>query len=202
MSDETSTETSTEVTPVTATPEAPAKVRQMSFTVLEDGTIRAEFGEGIEPLSLNPALLPESIIAAWVTEGAIARARGYGSKLEGAGRTPAALREVTAKAFENLLAGIWKIERSGSGVTEFTIEIEAAHLFRVMRDKAVGKVYEGTMADVSENWAKLTDDQKKQVKALPRYQLALAEVKEKRAAEKRAKLEAAVIADEGEGAVF
>lgn len=196
MSDETST------APEVVATEAPAKVRQMSFTTLEDGTIRAEFGEGLEPLFLNPALLPESIITACVTEGAISRARGYNSKLEGAARTPAALREGTAKAFENLLAGLWKIERSGTGIAEFTIEIEAAHLFRVMRDKAAGKVYEGTMADVSENWAKLTDDQKKQVKALPRYQLALSEVKEKRAAEKRAKLEAAVIADEGEGAVF
>lgn len=186
-------------TEVTATPaaDAPAKVRQMSFTVLEDGTIRAEFGEGIEPLSLNPALVPESIMAAAVTEGLIARARGYGSKLEGAARTPSALREVTAKAFENLLAGIWKIERSGAGSTEYTIEVEAAHLFRIMREKAAGREYTGSMAESAENFAKLTEDQKKQVKALPRFQLALAEVKERRAAEKRAKLEAAVIADEG-----
>jgi len=201
MTEDTTTEAVEAPEAVSTTPETTTK-RQMSFTVLEDGSIRAEFGEGIDPLFLNPAMVPETIMAAAVTEGLIARARGYGSKLEGAARTPSALREVTAKAFENLLAGVWKIERTGTGSAEYTIEVEAAHLFRIMRGKAAGTEYTGTLAESAENFAKLTEDQKKQIKALPRFQLALAEVKEKRAAEKRAKLEAAVISDEGEGAVF
>lgn len=193
-----------ETLPVETLPEEKekGKTRQMSFSVTDDGLIRADFGEGVEPLFCNPGLLPENVLSAATVEGVISRARGYSSRLEGVERTPSALREVTEKAFTNMLAGIWKVERSGPGSTEYTIEVEAAHLFRIMREKSQGKEYLGTMAETAENFAKLTDEQKKTLKALPRYQLALVEVKERKAAEKRAKLEASIKEEEGEDAVF
>jgi hypothetical protein len=55
-----------------------------------------------------------------------------------------------------------------------------------MRAKAKGEPVEsaGTIEQAAENFAKLSDEQKKTLKALPRYQLALAEVKAARAAAK------------------
>lgn len=184
---------------------APAPVetgkRQMSFTVLEDGTIRAEFGEGIEPLNLNPAAVPETLQAAAMTEGLISRARGYTSKLTDEARTPAALRVAIAKAFENLLAGVWKIERAAGEGGEVSMEVEAAFLFRQMRAKAKNEEFTGTLAEAAEAFGKLDEESKKTLKALPRYQLALAEVKAKRQADKLAKM-AAKLEKEGDDAGF
>lgn len=203
---------------VTSTPDAPAPApeaskRQMSFTILDNGTIQAEFGEGIEPLQLNPSAVPEAVYASAVTEGLISRARGYTSKLVDKDRTPDALRAAVEKAFANLTAGIWKIERAPGSSTEFSIEVEAAFLFRSKRaEKVVAAalakgesapdVQIGTLADAAENFAKLTDEQKKTLKALPLYQLSYAEVKAKRDAEKMAKLAAKVAAEDGENSPF
>ena len=197
-------------TPVQETPvpnQTPApekgKTRQMTFNVLEDGTIRAEFGEGLDALILNPAEIPESLQAAAMTEGLISRARGYTSKLVDENRTPANLRGAVAKAFENLLAGVWKIERApGEGTSEYSIEVEAAFLFRQMRAKAKNEEFTGTIAQAAENFAKLSDEDKKTLKALPRYQLAFQEVKAKRAAEKLAALQKKVSESEGEDDAF
>jgi hypothetical protein len=192
--------------PVVATradgPPAPekTKTRQMSFSVLEDGTIRAEFGEGVEPLTLNPTEVPETLQAAAMTEGLISRSRGYTSKLTEENRTPEKLREAIEKAFANLRAGVWKIERA-PGEAEFSIEVEAAHLFRQMRAKAKGENYTGSIQDAADNFAQLSDDQKKTLKALPRYQLALAEVKAQRQAAKAAKL-AAKLSEGGDEDAF
>ena len=184
----------------TQTPETKTKSRQMSFTVLEDGTIRADFGEGLDPVTLRPLDVPETLQAAAMTEGLISRARGYTSKLQDDARTPAALREAIAKAFDNLRAGVWKIERA-AGEADYSIEVEAAFLFRAMRAKAKNEPYSETIAEVAEAFAKLTDEQKKTLKALPRYQLAMAEIKAKRAAEKQAAL-LAKLAKEGDDAGF
>jgi hypothetical protein len=183
-----------ENTPVDVAPEAPVaekpeakKTRQMTFTVLETGEIRAEFGEGVEPLVLSPAQVPEALQAAAVTEGLISRLRGYTSKLVDKDRTPSALAAAVAKGMENLKAGVWKIERApGEGTPDYSIEVEASFLFRQMRAKAKGEPVEsaGTIEQAAENFAKLSDEQKKTLKALPRYQLALAEVKAARAAAK------------------
>lgn len=159
------------------------KTRQMSFTVLENGHIMAEFGEGVEKLHLDPGKIPESMQSAAMAEGLISRARGYTSRLTDAERTPQALHVAIAKAFANLLAGVWKAERA-TGEAEYSIEVEAAFLFRQMRAKAKNEPFEGTLAEAAEGWAKLSDEQKKQLKALSKYQLALAEIKAKRAAEK------------------
>lgn len=166
---------------------APAKTRQMTFTVLDDGNIRAEFGEGIDPLLLNPASVPEKLQVAAVTEGLISRLRGYTSRLTDTDRTPANLAAAIKKGMENLQAGVWKIERAAGEGAEFPIEIEAAFLFRQMRAKAKNEDFKGTLAEAAENFAKLTDEEKKTLKALPRYQLAYAEVKAARA---QAKLKA------------
>lgn len=191
MTDETNTGTAATIPgtippvqtiPVQGPPEK-AKTRQMTFTVLDDGVIRAEFGEGVEPLTLNPAAVPESLQAAAMTEGLISRSRGYTSRLTDADRTPNALRAAVAKAFENLLAGVWKMERA-PGEAEFSIEVEAAFLFRQMRAKAKGEPFTGTIQESADNFATLSDEQKKTLKALPRYQLALAEVKQARATKK------------------
>lgn len=192
-------ETPVAETPKVETPETPKegekpaeakKTRQMTFTVGEDGKIRADFGEGLDPLYLSPSDIPETIQADALAEGLISRARGYTSKLVDKDRTPEALRLAVNKGFENLLKGIWKIERApGEGTPDYSIEVEAAYLFRQMRVKAQNKPIEeaGTIEAAAESFAKLTDEEKKKLKALPRYQLAMAEVKSKRAA---AKLEA------------
>lgn len=185
MSDD--TQTPAEVTDAPVSPEAPEKEtskRQMSFSVLDDGTIRADFGPGLDPLTLNPGAVPETIIAAATTEGLIARARGYTSKLEGDSRTPASLREAIAKAFTNLLAGVWKIERAPGSGGEYTIEVEAALVFRQMRAASKGETCADTIEQVAAHWETLTDDQRKQVKDLPRYKAAFAQVKAARQAEK------------------
>lgn len=192
-------------------PTAEAGKRQMSFTVLEDGTIRAEFGEGIEPLHLNPAAVPETLQVDAMTEGLISRARGYASKLVADARTPAALRDAIAKAFENLLAGVWKIERAAGEGGEVSMEVEAAFLFRQMRAAATNAKlreqnapevpFTGTLAEAAEAFGKLDEESKKELKALPRYQLALAEVKAKRQADKLAKM-AAKLEKEGGDAGF
>jgi len=170
-------------------------VRQMSFSLLDDGNIRADF-DGQEPLFLNPAQLPENITSAAVTEGVISRARGYTSKLAGDSRTPEALRAAVEKGFAALLAGVWKIERTAGEGSDYTIEQEAAHLFRQLRAKAKGEEYTGTLAEAAAQFATLTDEQKKQLKALPRYQQAYAEIKARVAAEKAAKLAKKADADE------
>lgn len=168
--------------------------KQMSFSVLEDGTIQATFGEGIDPLRLHPEEVPEQTRMAAITEGLISRTRGYTSKLEGAERTPENLRIQVEKGFNALRAGVWKIEREATEV--FTVEIEAAHLFRKLKAASKGEAYSETVEQVAEIWAKLTDEQKATVKALPRYQQAMAEIKAQRALERARKL--AKKADEAE----
>lgn len=180
------------------TPEEKASKRQMSFTVLEDGQIMASFGDGVEPLYLNPGLLPESLIPSAVAEGVISRSRGYTAKLTAENRTPEKLREATARAFENLLSGIWKIERTPGESTEYTIEQEAAFVFRQMRAAARGEEFIGTLAEAAAEFAALSEARKAAVKALPRYQLARAQVKARRDAEKLAKLEKKAIENENE----
>lgn len=204
-------QTSSEVTTEPAAEGSATSKRQMQFTVLDDGTIKATFGENVEPVSLNPSEVPEATQLAAITEGLISRARGYTSKLQDKDRTPESLRAAIVKAFENLRAGVWKVERvAGDGTPEYTVEVEAAFVFRQLRAASKGETYEGTIAEVAAEWEKLTDDikvdgkvteqgQKSKIKALPRYQQALAQVKAKRAAEKAAKLAKKADAEEGEG---
>lgn len=184
-----------------APPAKEGSKRQMSFSVLDDGTIKATFGENVEPVSLNPSEVPEATQLAAITEGLISRARGYTSKLQDKDRTPENLRAAIVKAFENLRAGVWKVERvAGDGTPEYTVEVEAAFVFRQLRAAAKGEEYTGTIAEVAAEWEQLTEDvkdstgkvieqgQRSKVKALPRYQQALAQVKARRAQEKAARL--------------
>lgn len=193
----------------TQTP-TPSK-KQMSFSVLDSGEIEASFGPDIEPLRLNPADVPEAVQLLAISEGLISRSRGYVSRLEGEDRTPENMRAQVLKAFDNLRAGIWKLERGeGGGSADFTIEIEAAWLFRKMKAEAKNETFTETLGETAAMWGQLTDDekdadgkviakgQKSQVKALPRYQQALAQVKARRAAEKAAKLAAKADADEAD----
>lgn len=168
------------------------KVRQMSFTILDNGDIQASFGEGVEPLTLSPSLVPESVQLAAIAEGLISRTRSYIGRLEGEDRTPEKMREQCAVGFKNLLDGVWKLERqSGGGGVEYTIytiEVRAALLFRQLKASAKGETCTDTLETVAGMWAGFTEDQKKAVKALPRYQQALATVKAEVAAAKAAKL--------------
>lgn len=168
--------------------ETTEKTRQMSFAVLDDGTIRADFGPGLDPLTLDPQALPENLMVLAISEGIISRLRSYGSKLTGEARTASALRDVMAGGIANLLAGQWKVERAPGEGGEISQEAEAAYLFRVKRAEAKGETYSGTMAEAAEAFAALDDAKKKQLKAVPLYQIALLEVKAKRNAAKSAKL--------------
>lgn len=201
MSEETQTtetvNTVTEGDPAPAPAPAEEKGRQMTFTVLDSGEIRADFGPGLDPLTLNPAEIPESLISAAVAEGLMSRARGYTSKLTGDARTPSALREVIEKAFQNMRQGIWKIERVGGASSEFSIEQEAAFIFRQKRAAAKGETFTGTLEEAAAAFTALTDEQKKTLKGLPLYRLCYAEVKAARDAAKLEKLKADASKAEG-----
>lgn len=167
----------------------PAKVRQMNFSILEDGTIQASFGDGVEPALLNPSAVPEAVQLAAIAEGLISRTRSYIGRLEGDDRTPEKMREQCLIGFNNLLAGVWKLERGqGGGSAEYTIEVRAALLFRQLKAAAKGETCADTLETVAGMWAGFTDEQKKAIKALPRYQQALATVKADAAKAKAEKL--------------
>lgn len=187
-------------TPVTPVPEAKA-VRQMSFTELDTGDVRADFGPGLEPVVFTPAALPETLLAAALTEGVVARLRGYTSKLVGAARTPEALREAILKGVENLFThALWKIEREpGEGGTTISIEAEAAWIFRQKRALAKGEAYTQDLADCAKDFSALPDEKRAALKAVPLYKIAYAEVKARKAAENAAKLakQAAAMGDDG-----
>jgi len=179
------------------TPQAPAEksARQMTFAILEDGTVRADFGEGIEPISFHPATLPESLFPQALAGGFINRLRSYTSRLNGDGRTPAALHDAVAEGLSDLQKGIWARERE-AGLGEISMEAEAAYRFRVKRAESRGETYDGTLESAVADFRALSDDQKAKLKALPRYQLALAEVKAERQAKAAEKLAKKVTADE------
>jgi hypothetical protein len=175
------------------------KTRQMSFSVLDDGTVRAEFGEGIDPLTFHPAAMPESLFPAALAAGFIGRLRGYTSRLAGENRTPAALRVAIEKGIADLRAGTWVTEREpGEGGGEISMEAEAAYRYRVKRAEAKGEKYEGTLTEAAADFAKLTAEQKKTLKALPRYQLAWAEIKAAHNAKRAEKLAKKVKDEEDE----
>lgn len=182
-------------TPVQA-PAETTKKRLMSFSVLDNGDIQASFGEGVEPLTLAPSEVPEAVQLAAITEGLISRTRSYIGQLEGEDRTPENMRIACLKGFDALRAGTWKVERTGGGGVEYTIEVRAALLFRILKAQAKGETCSDTLESVATMWTAFTDEQKKQVKALPRYQQALATVKAEAAQAKAAKL--AKKADEAE----
>lgn len=185
--------------PVTTT-ETPAKTgnkRQMQFAILENGNIQASFGEGIDPITLDIATVPEQVQLAAITEGLISRARSYTNNLTDDERTPENLAKRVAKAFAALMAGTWKAER-GTVSAEFTIDQEAAHLFRIKRGEKKGEPYTSTQEETAEAWNALSDEQRKTAKGVPLFQLALAEVKAKRSAEKMAKLVKAAENDTGD----
>jgi hypothetical protein len=151
----------------------------MTFSVLESGEVRADFGEGIEPIVFMPANLPESLFPQALAKGFITRLQGYTSRLSGEGRTPETLRAAVATGLEDLKAGKWAAERI-AGESEISIEGEAAYRYRVGRAKDKGEVYSGTLADAARDYAALTDDQKKKLKAVPRFAAAYAAVKAER----------------------
>jgi hypothetical protein len=189
-------------TPVETPAPTPEKsTRQMSFTELDNGDVRADFGPGLDPVVFTPAALPEALLAAALTEGVIARLRSYTSKLVGDSRTPANLRESIVKGVDNLFAkGIWKIEREpGEPGASISIEAEAAWIFRQKRAAAKGEDYLQSLVDCAKDFGALSDDKKKQLKAVPAYQVAYAAVKARKAAENAAKLAKAAseMGDEG-----
>lgn len=182
MSDETPTQEAP------ASTEAPKSKRQMSFTDLDDGTIRADFGSDLPPLVFTPSAFPETIYAAAFAEGIKARLRGYTSKLSDENRTPEKMREAIAKGIENLMAGVWTVQRE-PGQGDVSIEAEAAHRYRKAKFEAdnPGQTYTGELAADAAAFAGLSDEQKATLKKVPRYAAAYAAVKAERAAAKAAK---------------
>lgn len=176
----------------TTTTDAPKAKRQMTFSVLEDGTVRADFPDsGLEPFVFAPSAIPEACYADAVTDGVIYRMRSGMGRLTGEARTADAMRASLVETWGHLSAGNWKVARvAGEGGTSYTIEVEAAFIFRQKRAVAAGKDISeaGTLAQAAENYAALSDDQVAKLKANPLYQLARAEVKAARDAEKLAKL--------------
>lgn len=167
-------------------------VRQMSFHILESGEIRAEFGPGLDPLTINPATdVPESLYPAALAEGIISALRASGSKLSGEARTPANLRANVAARMDRLKAGEWKVERTpGTGGTSFTIDAESAHVYRRLKFEEAnpGQPYTGTLAADAEAFNALPEDKQAALKTVARFQAARAQVVAARAAAKAAKL--------------
>jgi len=166
--------------------------RQMSFHILDTGEIRAEFGPGLDPLTINPATeVPESLYPAALAEGIISRLPAFGSKLSGDDRTPANLRAAVAGGMARLIAGEWKVERTpGTGGTSFTIDAESAHVYRRLKFEEAnpGQAYTGTLAADAEAFSALPDDKQAALKTVARFQAARAQVVAARAAAKAAKL--------------
>lgn len=171
----------------------PKKVRQMSFNILESGEVHAEFGEGVDPLRFNPSALPETIFPQAVTAGVISMLRSYTSRLADADRNPVNLRKMIAAGLEDLQAGRWGRGRAGGGVAEFSLEGEAAHLWRTLafREANPGEDYPGTLEKDAADYAALPAEKQAKLKATPRWALALAQAKADRAARKAAKMAAA-----------
>ena len=96
------------------------------------------------------------------------------------------------------MAGVWKIDRIHGGGAEYTIEVEAALVFRQMRAASKGEICADTIETVAANWETLSEDQRKQVKDLPRYKAAFAQVKATRQAAKAQAMLAKAEADEAD----
>lgn len=182
----------TQTTAPDTKPDTKSTKRQMTFTVMDDGTVRADFPDsGLEPFSFSPASIPESSYPDALTEGVISRLRGFMGKLTGEARTAEALRAALTEGWSKLAAGEWKSVRTpGEGGVSYSIEVEAAFVFRQKRALAAGKDISeaGTLEQAAENFAALTEEQVSKLKANPVYQLARAEVKAARDAAKLAKL--------------
>lgn len=172
--------------------------RQMSFTVLDSGEIRADFGEGAEPFTFNPASMPEALFPAAVAKGVIANLSGATAKLTGADRNPVKLRAAVVGRWDLLKSGVWGAPRGEGAGEEISIEAEAAHLFRVKRGEKTGTPYTGTLDESVAAFASLADEQKAKLKETPLYKLAYAEVKQARAAAKLAKMQAKADAASGD----
>ena len=140
------------------------KTRQMSFQPLEDGSIKADFGEGVEAFTFTPAAAPESLFPQIIAKGVMAFLQGRTSKLQGDDRTPETLRTAIVKGWEDLMAGVWVRERAPGAPAEESIEVEAAHLYRVKRGEKSGTPYTGTLQDTAAAWEALTDAQREMLK--------------------------------------
>lgn len=167
---------------------APTKTRQMSFSVLDDGTVRADFGEGVDPLTFNPATLPEKLFPSALAKGFIMFLQGRTSRLAGENRTPKTLHDAVAAGLTDLRNGIWTQERQAGAGGEISIEAEAAHWFRVARAEKKGEAYTLTVEQSAEAYAALSEDQQAKLKSLPTYKAAYAKVKAERQTAKAAKL--------------
>lgn len=173
------------------TPETQAKKRQMTFTVLDDGTVRADFPDsGLEAYTFNPSAIPEALYPDALTEGVINRLRGHMGKLVGGARTPEAMRQTLIHGWETIQKGVWKIERE-AGVGTFSAEVEAAWLFRQKRAVAAGQPIEsvGTLAESATAYAQLSDKNKAKLKATPLYKAAYAEIRARNALANASKLQ-------------
>lgn len=188
-------EATTATTPTTAPASKESKGRQMAFIEREDGTFAVEFGPGLEPLTFSPSSLPENLIPLALADGIMYRLRTATSKLAGESRTPAALRSAIEAGIQAIFVeGTWKVEReAGDGLGSISQEAEAAWVFRQKRAIAAGQPVEsvGTVQQAAKDFAALSDEQKKALKAQPVYKAALAEIRAKHAAANAAKLAAA-----------
>jgi hypothetical protein len=184
---------SEDTTPTVETPaQTPEKAtsRQMTFTILDDGSIQPSFGPGLENLTLLREEFHQNTIEAAISAGMVSRLRAFTSRCTGDERTPENLRAAVALGIESLKKGEWATERAPAAL-ETTIEVEAAWGFRKARAAAEGREFTETLAETAVAWAALTDEQQKKVKALPRYAAILAAVKAERAAAKAAKAQKA-----------
>jgi hypothetical protein len=172
----------------------------MSFTVLDTGDIRADFGEGIEPFTFNPATMPETLFPTAVAKGVIANLSGATAKLTGDDRNGANLRKAVVGRWDLLKSGIWGAPRGEGAGEEVSMEAEAAHVFRIKRGEKKGQPYTGTLDQSAADFAALSDEQTAKLKDTPLYKLAYAEVKAARSAAKLAKLQkkAAEAGDDGD----
>lgn len=180
MSEDTNTTPAGETTPEKATS------RQMAFAILDDGSIQASFGPGLENITFLREEFHPSTIEPAISAGIVSRLRAFTSRCTGDERTPENLRAAIALGVESLKKGEWAAERTPAAL-ETTIEVEAAWGFRKARATAEGREFTETLAETAVAWAALTDEQQAKVKALPRYAAILAAVKAQRAAAKAAK---------------
>jgi hypothetical protein len=168
------------------------KTPKMAQTVGDDGSVKFAFSEDAGEQVYNLSDFPENVREFFAIFGMRTKLRNFTVPDSGEKEaSPAKMAEKLSKGAALLKAGLLRVarepgEKKGGG----TILLEAAMIYKAKKAAAKGEEFALTEAEVAAELEALTDEQLEQLKGTTLFKLAMAEVKEKRAAEKKAALEA------------
>lgn len=172
-------------------PASEASKPKMHQTVADDGTVTFAFRHG-ESQVYSLRDFPRNVQEFFALFGLRTKLRNFTTP--DSGEKEATSEEMAAKlkkGTELLKQGLLRIAREpGEKQSGGTMFLEAAVIYRRMKAEARGDAFTETEADVAKMIENLTEEQVEQLKGTTLFKLALAEVKEKRAAAKKAALQA------------